>query len=322
MTDQTTVEQPVAEYPQDGEQPAMRPGRVRQRSRYDRPRRYVSWVGLLLGVIIGVSGALYYTWVIDEVRIVDTAPWQLNEFGRNQYLVAIMLRYAHDGNLEDTIAALSTLRLPGDDPIQQVADVACHLASTGYVSSNSGLRAIQSMMVFYQNQGRAGCADTLIPLEPDNDNDVIQIELPTPTLPPVPTKSPTPEITRPPTATQPPFIPTEPPPRAYELVGRSSFCSEQFPGVIEVRVVDFNAQETPGQPVRVRWADGESTFFTGLKPERGAGYADFEMEAGFSYIIEMPGLSDPSTTPLVASECILDGGATSITSYRVTFQGG
>lgn len=90
--------------------------------------------------------------------------------------------------------------------------------------------------------------------------------------------------------------------------------------MIEVRVQDFEGTGLPGQPVRVRWTDGESTFYTGLKPERGPSYADFEMEAELSYTVEMPGLSDPSTTPLVADSCFTEFGDQSVTSYRVVFR--
>ena len=297
------------------------PARSRQRSRYERPRSYVSWFGIILGIVAGIGGALYLTWVQFPTQNVNTAPWQLDEEGRNAYIVAIMVNYAYDGDLTRTIEQLTALRLPGDDPIQQVAEVACDLASTGYVDSSSGLNAIRSMMTFYQGQGRSGCADTLIPVDNLAPTQVVQVILPTATPIPPPSKTPTPPSTLQPTSTSQPFIPTQAPSRAFEPVNTRSFCSVENAGVIEVRVVDFNAQGIPGQPVRVRWSTGESTFFTGLKPERGTGYADFEMEAGLSYTIEMPGLSDPLSVPLEARPCNLENGGTSTTSYEVVFQG-
>ncbi len=295
--------------------------RRRQRSRYDRPRSYVSWLGMVMGIIGGVAGALYVTWVLFPTQNINTAPWQLDEESRNAYVVAIMLSYAADGDLGRTIEQLTALRLPGDDPIQQVADIACELASSSYVDSSSGIRAVRNMMTFYQGQGRGGCADRLIPIDSLAPTQVLEVILPTATLIPPPTKTATPPVTLEPTETPQPFVPTAPPARAFEPVNTRSFCSVENAGVIEVRVVDFNAQGIPGQPVRVRWGGGESTFFTGLKPERGAGYADFEMEAGLSYTIEMPGLSDPLSVPLEARPCNLEGGGTSTTSYEVVFRG-
>jgi hypothetical protein len=180
------------------------------------------------------------------------------------------------------------------------------------------------MMLFYQNQGKSGCADGLIALDPMTDDDDGQVlVLPTSTPVPDPSKTPTPRGTEQPTPTEGFFAPTNAPSRRFDLVsGLPTFCSAELPGVIEVRVIDFDRQELPALPIRVTWNGGESTFYTGLKPERGAGYADFQMEPGFSYTIEMPGLSEPVSTPIVASDCNLEGGGQSVTSYRLVFQGG
>jgi hypothetical protein len=299
------------------------PAQQRRRSRYTRPRRYFSWVGLILGLALGVSGGLFYTWNIDPVEEFDTAPWQLNERDRAHYIVAVMLNYEYDGNLARTVRQLVDLRLPGNDPIQHVAEVACDLARSGYVDSSSGLRAIRSMIRFYQGQGKSGCAEQLVPFDEQQAAPVVEVVLPTPTLVPPATKTPTPPGTAPPSATPAgPFVPTSTPARAFELLTTNTFCSVELSGLIEVRVVNFNGQGIPGQPVRVRWDGGSSTFFTGLKPERGPDYADFQMEAGRAYTIEMPGLSNPSANPLTAVECFTEGGQRTIRSYRVVFRGG
>lgn len=297
--------------------------RQRRRSRYDRPRSYISWFALILGLILGIGGALYYTWEIDQVEEVDIAPWQLNNDDRNSYLVAIMLDYAYRNNLTETIQRLVDLQLPGNDPIQQVAVIACDMARAGYVNSNAGLTAIRTMMTFYQNQGKSGCADELLPvvaLEPTRE---IRTILPTATLRPPASKTPTPPGTVQPTDTPTPgSSPTALPGSDFDVVNVQTYCDAELPGLIEVFVVDFNGQGIPGQPVRVRWNGGESQFYSGLKPERGPGYADFQMEEGLAYSIEMPRLSDPYGTPLEADSCNLEEGGTAITSYRVTFRGG
>lgn len=296
--------------------------RPRRRSRYERPRRYVSWFALILGVAAGIAAGLYYAWNIDPVEEVNVAPWQLTEADRNAYLVAIMLQYNLDGDLGRTIQRLVDLKLPGTDPIQAVANIACDLARSGYVNSASGVRAVRSMMNFYQGQGKAGCADNLIPADIRDVPEVVQVVLPTSTPQPPASKTPTPPVTPQATDTSlPGFTPSATPQRAFELIRRRTFCDLNNSAVIEVRVVDFNGQEIPGQPVLVRWNGGESRFFTGLKPERGQGYADFQMEPGMSYIIEMPGLSDPST-PILADTCTVEGGDQTTTSYEIVFRGG
>ncbi len=287
--------------------------------RYRKPRSYISWVGVVLGLAIGIGGGLLYTWVLSPVVEFNTQPWQLNEEDRGHYIVAIMLDYAYNADLRLATQRLAELRLPRDF-IQEVADVACRLATSGYADSSSGLRALQAMISFYRLQGRAGCADDLIVMPAAQATQIVVIEPPTPTLAPVASKTPTPEGAARTTPTPTIFIvPTNVPRNDFEIANIPTFCSVQTPGVIEVQVVDFNGQGIPGQIVRVRWDGGESVFATGLKPERGPGFADFRMEPGLSYLVDMPGLSDPSQ-PLTATSCALEDGARAVISYRVVFR--
>ncbi len=290
------------------------------RSRYNRPRRVFSGWGLLIGLILGISGGLVYAWAINPVGEVSTEPWQLRQEDRAQYMVAVALAFRYDSDLSRALERLLTLQRQGEpgDPFQQVADAACRLATTGYVNSNSGLRGLRTMMTFYQLQGRTGCADTLIPaLQPTA---VVQIAAPSPTLPPPASKTPTPEVESAASPTPPRVIvPTVVPQRDFVLADVDTFCSTEISGVIEVFVQDFGGVGIGGQAVRVRWDAGQDTFFTGLKPERGAAYADFQMEAGKGYTIEMPGRSDPSPDPLTAVPCTTDSGEAAVISYRVFF---
>lgn len=290
------------------------------RSRYNRPRRIFSAWGLIIGLVLGISAGLVYAWAINPVVQFSTEPWQLQQDARAQYMVAIALAFQHDGDLNRAIERLLTLQRQGEspDPFQQVADSACRLATTGYVDSNAGLRALRTMMVFYQLQGRTGCADTIIPaLQPTT---VVQIEAPTPTLPPPATKTPTPEV-EPVSSPTPPrvVVPTVIPQRDFILADVDTFCSPALSGIIEVFVQDFGGIGLPGEAVRVRWDGGQDTFYTGLKSERGPAYADFQMEEGNGYIIEMPGRSDPSADPLTAVPCSTEFGEQAVISYRVFF---
>ena len=290
------------------------------RSKYRRGPRPFSLVGVILGLILGVSGSLTYAWVINPVIKTDIEPWQLSETNKAHYVVAIMMSYAYDGDPVRAVERLVELRL-GDDPIQAVADIACKLATTGYVDSASGLQAIRNMMTFYQLQGRSGCADTLIPAGDTLATPLLIITLPSPTLVPPPSKTPTPPISGSVTVTPTPFAIVTPQPQSdFVIASINTFCDTEISGTIEVFVQDFGGDGLPGQAVRVRWDGGEDTFFTGLKPERGPAYADFQMEAGKGYIIEMPGRSDPSTQPLNAAPCTTDNGDDAVTSYRVVFR--
>jgi hypothetical protein len=269
--------------------------------------------------VLGGGGGLFYTWVLNPIVEFDTQPWQLNATDRQHYIVAIMLDYAYRADLPRTIERLAALR-PRQDPIQEVADLACTLTTSAYVNNSSGLRAVRAMMRFYQLQGRTGCADQIVLPDDVQSTAVVVIQLPTPTLTPPATKTATPDSPLRTTPTPGLFIvPTNPPQRNYEIANIPTFCSVERAGLIEVNVVDFNGRGIPGQRVRVRWDGGESIFATGLKPERDPGYADFAMEPGVSYIVDMPGVSDPSR-PLTATSCALENGDRSIISYRVVLR--
>lgn len=289
-------------------------------SKYQRNRRIFSLWALFIGLLLGFAGAWYYAYFINPTQETSTRPAQLRDDEKTHYVVAVMLQYGYDSDLLAATDQLLALNL-GDDPFQTIADMACDLARTGYVDSTSGLRAVRAMRTFYQLQGRTGCADTIIPAPNDVPLQVtVDIPTPTPTLLPPPTKTPGPDEATP-TESSVVVVPTTAPQRTYEGVILQTFCSEALSGIIEIRVLDGAGEEVAGEPLRVQWEDGESLFSTGLKPERGAGYADFQMEAGISYLVSMPNLSDPIQTPIVAGTCVdPDTLNDAITSYRVVFR--
>jgi hypothetical protein len=288
-------------------------------SRYQRPRHVVSWWGLLLGVILGMGAGLFYAWQIAPVREFDTQPRQLNWTDKADYVVAIALRFSQDSDLNRAVGELVALNL-GADPFQAVADIACQLASTGYVDSTAGIRAIRTLKTFYQLQGKSGCAEALIDDATPIAIVTLVVATNTATLVPPPSKTPTPSVDNiTPTPSGVVIVPTTPPRQKYEGQVVNTFCDSELSGIIEVFVQDTNGDGIPAQSIRVRWDGGESSFATGLKPERGLGYADFAMTAGLNYTIDMPAQSDPLAQPLIADRCITPNGEEAITSYRVAF---
>jgi len=289
-------------------------------SRYYRPRRPIPIAVMIFGIILGIAGGLYIAWVVAPVEEVDTAPWQLNTQGQADYIVAVMLAYAQDSDLNKAVTRLLELKIQGD-PIQHVADVACNLARTGYVAEAGGDRAIRAMMKFYELQGRTGCADQVMPLVPQPSPTFNLLLGATPTLPPPPTKTATPVgfaegVTITPTVR---VAPTVAPQQEFGIVRLERFCDSGFPGIIELYVQDTGGVPLSGQRVRARWNDGESLFITGVKAGRGADYADFAMTPDISYTVDMPGLSDPSDV-MISSGCFDAAGAQTQSSYRVVFR--
>jgi hypothetical protein len=292
--------------------------------RYTRPKRPFSLVGIMLGLIVGIGGAFAYTQFIDPVEEANVEPWQLNRDDQDAYLIALALAFASDGDLDAATSRLLALRLSGD-PIAGMADTACRLATTGYADSTSGLNGLRALVGFYRLQGRTGCADALIggvaggptPIGP------ITLPSPTPTLPPPPTKTPTPDAALP---TRTPIVPTVDASggavvNQFELLGVTTFCDPDEAGLIQVMTYALNGSTgIPGVAVRARWQGGESRFFTGLKPELGAGYSDFAMTEGVSYLIDLPGTADPVPEPLVAVACTTETGGRSLIGYQVIYR--
>lgn len=286
-------------------------------------KRYrTSWVVLLVGLAIGLALGLIYAWVISPVVEFDTQPAQLSAAARTQYLTAISLAYRADSDLRQAVDRLLELNLRGD-PFQVVADTACDLFRQG-INSNSERNALEAMIALYSPQGRSGCADesnlfAVVRATPTPFPTAIPV---TPTL--IPPASKTPTAVMPLNVTPPTVAPTRTPTEVpqvndYIVANVQTFCSVELAGTIEVYVQWPGRGDQPGIPVRVSWETGSDTFFTGLKPERGLGYADFQMEANRSYTVELPGRSRRSTT-LTASQCTTQSGERSTTSYRVVFR--
>ncbi|MBC8098657.1 MAG: hypothetical protein H7Y11_04390 [Armatimonadetes bacterium] len=294
---------------------------TQRRSRYERPRQPIAWLALLIGILLGGAGGIVFAWTVAPTEEFDTEPWQLTRAGKADYIVAIALAYSYDGDLARTVENLVALRPPVENLFEYVALTACDLARTGYVNSSSGLNALRAMMTLYQLQGQTGCADSLIPALEQAPTNAQIVLASTPTLLPPPSKTPMPALDTVASAT--PLVlvvATQIPQSAFRLVLIEPFCDADLPGIIEVSVTDFDNAPIPGQPIRVRWDDGESVFYNGLKPERGLAYADFAMEAGKGYLIDMPGLADPATTQMIASPCVDATGRESLQAYRVVFR--
>ncbi len=275
---------------------------------------------MILGVALGIAAGLFYTWEIDPVVERNTAPWQLSDQAREDYIVAVALSYATNHDLTTAFNRLRALR-PDQDVWGLVAQTACDRVKQGKTVTNSDIRVIRAMEQLYRPQGASGCGDGLYPTPaPVTFATPIPTFTLTPTLTPPATKTPTPPL---PTITpNRPVVPTSTPiSGGYSVTRVQSFCDPLHSGVIEVRVYDRLGRGTPGVQVTVTWSGNvKESFFTGLKPEREAGYADYDMTAGRSYAVSVPDLV--GSPPVVdAVECdTAEDGTSILTSYWVNFQ--
>ncbi len=90
------------------------------------------------------------------------------------------------------------------------------------------------------------------------------------------------------------------------------------PGLLQVEVDNSAGQGIPGVRILVTWGDSnQNTFYTGLMPEIGPGYADFVMAQNVTYSVRAgdagqvaQGLSIPSCSA---------GGSTFSGGWKITF---
>jgi hypothetical protein len=128
----------------------------------------------------------------------------------------------------------------------------------------------------------------------------LTIEAPTvtKTLEATPTRRAT--ATRRPTLT--PTITTTPEPR-FVLYAQERRCDDDAGGALRITVLDTEGEPVPNVELLIRWDEGEDRFFTGLKPEKGVGYADYALAAGKSYQVGMIGLKSDFAQGIVSDAC-------------------
>ena len=280
-------------------------------------RDYFSNAAFAFSLITGLLLALALTRLHGPLQRENAAPWQLADGARNHFMVAIALEYGESGDLAKALNKLIALR-PAHDPMQVLADGACELGSSGYLGSDSGIAALRQAAQLYGVYGRESCAEQLLPLEITEiapQAELARDEQATPAAP-LPTKTPLPEIAQVSSSRR--ILPTQPTLRRFEARVARSFCDVTRPAIIEVQVVDYLGRGIPGQGIRVRWGAEESIFFSGLKREHGDAYADFQMDEGIEYAIDIPGTSSGLDARLNTGSCF-DGNRQSLKSWRITF---
>ena len=284
-----------------------------------RPQSFFSYALFAFALIAGLVLGLSLSWALGPLSERNTEPFQLNEADRKHYMIAIALEYGYTGDLHLALEKLAALR-PMGDPLQTLADAACQLVSSDYSDSESGARALRIAARMVSAQGRGSCAEDLLPAAalPGKVAPASEGTAPPPSSTPPPSKTPAKRVSQA-TATL-RAVATAVPQRSFSPLPASTFCDTAAQAVIEVRIVDYLGRGIPGQSIRARWGDEENVFLSGLKPARGSGYADFQMDEGITYAIDMPGASQALRADLITGRCYTESGREALKSFRVTFR--
>lgn len=293
---------------------------------------------LLTGLIIGAALGVLYTWAFRPVEYVDTAPASLKAEYKDQYRALIAAAFLANGDL---VRARARLDLLGDtDVYRTLAEQAQRTLAEG--SRPEEARALGVLAVGLGQQpaeiptltteaAASPPAITQGPAEVVEASAQPAINTDEAGLPPglSSTITPLPAWTATSTETQPPeptSSATLPPPRTptptqgapFVLQAQEKVCDAALAEPqVQVQTLDAEGQPVPGVKVVITWQGGEENFYTGLKPEIGLGYADFTLEPGVDYTLQLAAGGQP-ITGLTAADCEGQGGQT-WGVWRLTF---
>ncbi len=103
-------------------------------------------------------------------------------------------------------------------------------------------------------------------------------------------------------------LPSATPGGPFLLASREKQCDPPLEApLIQVEALNRFNTPLPGTLVIVAWQGGEERFYTGLKPEKGPGYADFAPTPGILYTLRLGENGQPEDN-LAALVCIGPGG--------------
>jgi hypothetical protein len=272
---------------------------------------------LFAGVAIGLLGGLIYAWGVEPVEVVNVGPWMMRPDYRQEWVRLAALSYVADGDLER-----ARWRLDRFDR----ADIAAAMEALidEYATAGRTAETMRRLTMLAQALGVQTPA-MLVYLETPAAP-LVPTDMPSPTLeptfvPPEPTITLTPTPTIKPTRT--PYPPTVTPgPRPpFQLAAKEQICEQGQMPHIEVVVQDEESAGVPGVELWLLWADGADRAVTGLKPEQGTGYADFDAEQGVDYSIGISELGAPLVTGLRLESCPEEKGKDPLAgSWRIVLE--
>ena len=281
-------------------------------------------ITLLLGLGIGIS----YAWLISPRGLTDTEPSTLRSDFKDQFRSTIAASYAATGNLP---RAQARLELLGEDnqkeslnaqaqrdiasgqfpQADQLAALAVALESgTGITPQNTlTLESFEPVTAEPANTASIPQPDIPIGITETPETGIIETQS-------ISTPQPNPNTATPrPTRTA---LPTQGAP--FQLTALDTVCDPNLPdNLLQVFVYDSNRRQMAGIKIVVTWDSGENEFFTGLKPELGNGYADFQMDPGSSYSLQLA-LGSEIATDLKPPTCQASNGESFNGGYKLTFQ--
>ncbi|MCJ7823684.1 MAG: hypothetical protein MUP44_02170 [Anaerolineales bacterium] len=253
---------------------------------------------LIIGVILGIAGGLYYSWAINPVEYIDSSPDSLREDFKSDYITLIASAYAATGDADRARARLAWLQIP--DPASTLGRLAQNRLAAGRPEAEA--RALAQLAAMLGERPSALVASST----PHGAATATTVP-PSPTFTPTTTPTPTPSPTA--TASAP-----------FSLSVKEKVCDPALHETqIQILVLDVDGHGVPGIQALVVWDTGQDIFFTGLKPELGPGYADFTMQEGVTYSLQLS-QGDGLETGITVEYCTDGGGEPFAGSWLFIYQ--
>ena len=297
---------------------------------------------LLTGLVLGIALGLIYAWVFQPVRYVDTTPESLRPDFKDQYRALIAAAYLGNGDLvrararlellkdEDMFRVISeqaqrTLAQQGSDADARALGllaIALGQAPPGPAVAITQQRLTPLAQPTQTEEVRQP-SDTPMPgaIQLTTTSAALAIEPPTQPANVEPTIAPSADLsTADSLATVSPNgvetstslqidtpVPspafTATPGGPFVLLSQEKLCDQQLDvPQLQIEALDRFNRPVPGVLVIVAWPGGEERFFTGLKPEKGQGYADFTLTPGTLYNLRL-GENGERVTDLAGLMC-------------------
>lgn len=286
--------------------------------------RIVPVVGLVLGLVLG----LVYQWGIAPVELVNTYPALLRTDHRWDWVRMAALSYVAEGDLERVRVRLDGL--DQDDVKDALAALIEEYAAAGHPAGT--LRRLATLAEAFDAHTPAmlvylgtPVVSPPVPTRAPSPTPTLTLTLtPTPTIAPthtptpyvsLPLQTPTPELTG--TLPTPTLTPTLPFISRLELAEQEQICEPGQTEHIEVVVQDERGAGVAGVEVWLMWDGGADRAVTGLKPQQGAGYVDFDAEPGTRYSLGIGELAMPLVANLWIEPCPIEE---EIGSWRILLE--
>ncbi len=244
---------------------------------------------LLTGLVIGLSLGILYTRLFQPVRYVDTSPSTLRDEFKDQYRSLIAAAYLSTGDIIRANARLDLLQDP--DKFRAITEQAQRTLAQDGDSAEARALGLLAIAVGQEPPGPAQA----ITNQPDNPTPTSAFSTPADLI--ISPSQAVEEVQSSPNISNPPAENSGSPevapssaivPDTFVLTSRTELCDQvKTEPLIALEIVDRAGAALPGELVIVTWAGGEERFYTGLKPEKGLGYADYALTPGFVYSLRI-----------------------------------